>query len=107
MKSGHISAVMRTTSQQQLFVADAGAVVDAVVNGDARADVREDRAGGGTCDLVEARDDESLEGALEEPDHRLEGLGIHGELAELLEEGVRLADAADLVRELEPDLGVL
>ena len=78
-----------------------GAVVDAVVDREAVAEVLEDRAARRAGDQPEARDDQPLEEDLHEEDLLLEQVEVVEEHArELVEVRVALAGAADLPRSL-------
>jgi heme-degrading monooxygenase HmoA len=81
-------------------------VVDAVVDGEAVAEILEHRAARRARDQPEARDDQPLEEDLHQEDLLLEQVGLEEHVRELVEVRVALPLPADLADQPQPRLGV-
>ena len=92
--------------EQDALVGHPRAVVDPVVGREPVAELLEHRPARGTCDQPEARDDQPLVEDLHLEDLLLERVRLERHVRELVEVRVALGDAADLVDQLEPRLGV-
>src|SRR5579859_1716498 len=93
-------------AEQQTLITDAGAVMNAIVNSQSVTDFGQDGIRSRLGDLVEPWNDQTLEGDLEKPDLLFDGIHAHREIAQLLQEWVRLARTADFLGQTHPGFAV-
>ena len=98
--------LLREVLEQHALVRHAGAVMDAVVRGQAVADVFEHGPPRRPCDHPEPRDDQPLVEDLHQEDLLLERVGLERQVGKVVEVRIALGRASGLRDQLEPRLGV-
>ena len=98
--------LLREVLKQHALVRHAGAVMDAVVRGQAVANVFEHRPPRRPCDHPEPRDDQPLVEHLHQEDLLLQRVGLERQVGKVVEVRIALGRASRFRDQLEPRLGV-